>query len=281
LAAEEQHTLHVARRKARKKRSGRTSELDRANPKILLNQKRDHAQVSHGRLAKLREARLATVRDWTQSTRRALNVSLSLDLPVPNLPEAADPDLLVLRGVSAHVGTRCLFESLDLRLGRERIAIVGANGTGKTTLLEIMLGRRRPSVGSAECKPSKIGYIGQGGSNWQQGDSLLEQLRPFCTSSEASARLLAVHKFPLALGQRPLRSLSPGERARAALICLFARAPAVELLILDEPTFSLDLLGQRALTQALRAWPGGLVVTSHDQEFLARIGIDRTIQLGD
>jgi ATPase subunit of ABC transporter with duplicated ATPase domains len=49
---------------------------------------------------------------------------------------------------------------------------------------------------------------------------------------------------------------------------------------LDEPTFSLDLLGQRALTQALRAWPGGLVVASHDQEFLARIGIDRTIELG-
>ena len=75
-------------------------------------------------------------------------------------------------------------------------------------------------------------------------------------------------------------SLSPGERTRAALICLFARAPCIELLILDEPTFGLDLLGQRALTQALRAWSGGLVVASHDQEFLAEIGSDRTLRLG-
>lgn len=92
--------------------------------------------------------------------------------------------------------------------------------------------------------------------------------------------MLVAHKFPLALGQRPLRSLSAGERARAALICLFARLPAPELLILDEPTFSLDLLGQRALTQALRAWPGTLVVASHDREFLSQINVDRTIALG-
>ena len=280
LAAEEQHTLRVARRKARKKRHGRTSELDRANPKILLNQKRDHAQVSHGRLAKLREARLAKVRNWTQSTRRALNVSLSLALPVPTLPAEVDANLLSLHGVSAHVGPRCLFESLDLQLGRERVAVVGGNGAGKTTLIEIMLGQRRPDAGSAARELTKIGYIEQGGANWQLQESLLSQLTLFGAAPEAAAQLLVAHKFPLALGQRSLRSLSPGERARAALICLFARAPAVELLILDEPTFSLDLLAQRALTQALRAWPGGLVVASHDREFLAQIGVQRTIQLG-
>ena len=280
LAAEEQHTLHVAQRKARKKRYGRTRELDRQSPKILLNQKRDHAQVSHGRLAKLREARLASLRAFTQSTRRALNVSLSLELPVPTLPSEVDPELLTLQGASASVGARCLFEALDLRVGRERVAVVGPNGAGKTTLLEIMLGQRTPSTGSARCKRSKIGHIEQGGANWLLDESLLTQLSFLAASPQSAAELLLAHHFPLALGQRPLHSLSPGERARAALICLFARAPAVELLILDEPTFSLDLLGQRALTRALRAWPGGLVVASHDREFLAAIGIERTVLLG-
>jgi ATPase subunit of ABC transporter with duplicated ATPase domains len=280
LAAEEEHTLHVARRKARKKRHGRTSELDRASPKILLNQKRDHAQVSHGRLAKLRQERLASLRSFTQSTRRALNVSLALHLPVPILPPEVDPHLLTLRQVSASDGARCVFESLDLRLGRQRVAVVGPNGSGKTTLLQIMLGQRDPSAGSAERNAAKIGHVEQGAANWLLDDSLLAQLSLFGASPESAAQLLIAHKFPLALGQRALRSLSPGERARAALICLFARAPALELLILDEPTFSLDLLGQRALTQALRAWPGGLVIASHDREFLTEVGVDRTIQLG-
>jgi ATPase subunit of ABC transporter with duplicated ATPase domains len=280
LAAEEERTLHVARRKARKKRYGRTSELDRANPKILLNQKRDHAQVSQGRLAQLRAAKLAALRNWTQSTRRALNVSLSLELTMPRLPAEVDPELLTLRGVSVESRARVLVASLDLSLGRQRIAVVGPNGAGKTTLLEVMLGHRQPSAGTARRAHSKIGYIAQGGNNWQLEDSLLAQLAALGGSLESAARLLAEHKFPLALGQRPLCSLSAGERARAALICLFARAPAPELLILDEPTFSLDLLGQRALTQALRAWPGALVVASHDREFLTEITVDRTIRLG-
>jgi len=280
LAAEEEHALQVTRRKARKKRQGRTRELDRATPRIRLNQKRDQAQVSHGRLAKLREARLASLRAWTQSTRRALKVGLALDLSLPVLPAEVDPELLALEGVSLRIGPRGLFESLDLRLGRERIAVVGPNGAGKTSLIELMLGRRRPDAGRATRKLSKIGYIDQGGTNWRLDDTLLAQLSLLGASPESAAQSLVAHKFPLALGQRPLLSLSPGERTRAALICLFARAPCIELLILDEPTFGLDLLGQRALTQALRAWSGGLVVASHDQEFLAEIGSDRTLRLG-
>jgi len=199
---------------------------------------------------------------------------------VPVLPSEVDRDLLSLEAVSMNRGGRSLFESLDLRLGRERVAVVGPNGAGKTTLLELMLGQRRPSAGQARCKLSQIGYIEQGGANWQLDQSLTEQLNRFGASAQTSAELLLAHHFPLALGVRPLRSLSPGERARAALICLFSRAPAIELLILDEPTFSLDLLGQRALVKALRAWPGGLVVASHDRDFLAEIGVYRTIQLG-
>jgi ATPase subunit of ABC transporter with duplicated ATPase domains len=64
------------------------------------------------------------------------------------------------------------------------------------------------------------------------------------------------------------------------LLAVFARPDAVELLVLDEPTFSLDLVALRALEAALRVWPGGLVVASHDREFLAALGVQRTIELG-
>lgn len=279
LSEREEHTARVARRRARKKRSGRARELDRATPRIRLNQKRDQAQVSHGRLAKLREQRLAALRGWTQATRRALDVSLSLELPVPCLPPDAGEEVLALHGVSQGVGGRRLFDALDLELGRQRVAVVGPNGAGKTTLLEIMLGQRRPELGTAHADLSRIGCIEQGGRNWLLDESLRQHLSDRGVSSDDSARLLVSHKFPLALAERPLRSLSPGERARAALIALFARSPTVEVLVLDEPTFSLDLVGLRALTQALQRWPGGLVVASHDRAFLQALRIDRSIEL--
>jgi ATPase subunit of ABC transporter with duplicated ATPase domains len=281
LSAEEAHTERIARRKARKKRYGRCSELDRGTPRIRLNQKRSDAQVSQGRLAKLREARLDSLRQWSLSTRRTLPVSLSLALPVPVLPESAQ-DLVVLRNVSAYAAHRCLFQSLDLALRRQRLAIVGPNGSGKSTLIELMLGRHTPVSGSAFRDLSRIGAIAQGGADWMLEDSLLSYLawQRRGETLEELAKLLLAHKFPLALAERPLRSLSPGERTRAALICLFRRSPAVELLILDEPTYSLDLVGQRAMTDALRAWPGGLVIASHDRTLLGELRVDTLIELG-
>ena len=279
LAEQEAHTAQVARRKARKKRRGRCSELDRATPRIRLNQKRSNAQVSHGRLAKLREAKLAELRDWTQASRRALNVNLDLELAVPELPPSTGKDVLTLRGVSAHANGRCLFDALDLSVERSRVAVVGPNGAGKTTLLQIIAGQRHPERGTARVEHAKIGRIEQGGRNWLLDASLHTQLLDRGRTHAEIAQLLTKHRFPLALAERPLHSLSPGERARAALIALFARAPSVELLVLDEPTCGLDLVGQNALARALASWPGGLIVASHDQAFLDAIGVERTIRL--
>ncbi|AKV02656.1 ABC transporter ATP-binding protein [Labilithrix luteola] len=243
-----------------------------------MNAKRGQAQVAHARLAQLREARLEAVRRWTKSARRALGVDLALALPIPMLP--SDPsEVLNLEEVSVRVGDRPLFGPLSLRLSRERLAIVGPNGSGKTTLLEIILGRRAPSSGMARRQLSKIGSIAQGASDWMLEESLAGYLERHAGSRDDVASLLVAHKFPLALAERPLRSLSAGERTRAALIGLLRRAPTVELIVLDEPTNGVDLLAQRALTHALRDWPGGLVVASHDRPFLEAIGIEESISL--
>ena len=281
LTDREADIAHIARRRDRKKRRGRTSELDRCTARIRLNQKRSQAQVYQGRFAQIRQQRIEALRDWTAASRRALNVDLDLALPLPVLPPADAQPLVTLRGVSANAADRALFTHVDLSLNRDRVALVGPNGAGKTTLLEIVTRLRRPDSGSVQADLSRIGVIAQGGSNWLLDCSLREHLRELFVPDADSARILVTHRFPLALAERPLRSLSPGERARAALIALFSRTPAVELLVLDEPTFSLDLVGLRALKQALRLWPGGLVVASHDREFLAEIGIEQTIELGE
>ncbi len=282
LAVREEHTLHLARRKARKKQFGRSRELARCTSRARLNQKRSDAQVSHGKSALTRQARLDAVRSFAKSTRRALLVRLPLSLQASLHAggEAAAP--IVLRDVSAAVDGRVLFTHVDVVAGTRRIAVVGPNGAGKTTLLDIIMRRRAPTTGLVRTDASAMGEIAQGGTNWMTDEPLLSELSAHtpASSPEELAKLLVAHGFPLALAERPMRSLSPGERVRAALICLFVRSPPVDVLVLDEPTFSLDLLGQAALIQALRAWPRGLVVATHDRELLREVGFDQIVTLG-
>jgi len=281
LVEREEHTEHIARRRLRKQRYGRCRELDRATPRVTLNQKRDYAQVKHGRMKRIREERLNALREWTRAARRVLRVELDLQLPVPRLPETSLLPVARLSEVAAVGGHRTLFDRITLELRRERIAIIGPNGSGKTTLIEIIAGQRAPDHGTVRLDRSRIGSILQGGSNWIIDESLLERLHLQCPEKgiDEIAELLVASRFPFALAERPLCSLSPGERVRAALICLFQSSPSPELLVLDEPTFSLDLIGRKALIDALRSWPGGLVVASHHSGFLSQIGITSRIVL--
>ena len=277
LAAVEERVLDAARRRGRKKRVGRCRELDRATPRARLNAKRGQAQVNHGKDTKMREKRLDAARSVSFAMRRALDPSLALELTVPDVRADAVP-AVVLSGVR----TPRLLRPLDLRVARERVAIVGPNGAGKTTLLDVVLGRRLPDEGSAARDDARIGVITQGAANYMVEESLLDYLAATgaAESLDGAVALLAAHKFPLALAERPLASLSHGERTRAALITLFRRSPPPDVLVLDEPTESLDLVGQRAMTKALAAYRGGLVVASHDRAFLAAVGIDRWIEVG-
>ena len=275
LLDKEQHNATVRRRRARKKNVGRIRELRRCPARIRLNGKRSYKQVSQGTRAVLQRERISGLREWAKSARRALSVVLPLEVVIPPLPADSGAPIVTLKGVSAHAHGRCLFEGIGLEIRRERLAVTGPNGSGKTTLLNIIAGARRPDSGQVSAEPARLGFIAQNAENWCSPDSLLERL---VTGSEAStiddaAKLLVSHKFPLALAERPLASLSPGERVRAALICLFQRRPAVELLVLDEPTDDLDLLAISALEATLRAWPGGLLIASHDAEFLRAVRV--------
>ena len=281
LEQQERRDEQIRRRRQRKKNVGRLHELDRRTSRARLNTKRGYAQESQGRVAKIREARIGAVREWAKATRRALAVSLPLELRRPVLDEPDGRALATLEGVGVSVDGRALFSGVDLRVGRERVAIVGPNGAGKTTLLRVLLGEVEASVGKASCARERIGSIAQGATDWIAEESLLSRLldaSPASSFAEAAATLVE-HGFPLALAERPLWTLSPGERVRAALICLFQQAPRVELLVLDEPTYSLDFVGVAALQRALRAWPGGVVIATHDRELLEGVGIERMVVL--
>jgi len=92
--------------------------------------------------------------------------------------------------------------------------------------------------------------------------------------------LIVSHKFHLALAHHPLKTLSQAKEFVQQLIALYHKAPAIEVLLLDELTYGLDLVGLQALTFALKQSPGRLIITSHNMGFLEEIGIDKFIEMG-
>ncbi|MDH3686113.1 MAG: ATP-binding cassette domain-containing protein [Myxococcales bacterium] len=281
LEASERRRASDVGRRERKRNVGRIREIGRSKARILMNSKRGAAQASQGKRTVLQQDRIQAARQWTKATRRALTVDLPLNVLLPGLPVDTGPPVARLDGVGARAGERILFTGLDLELSRpDRLAITGPNGAGKTTLLEILVREREPNEGRARAQLERIGYIAQDGNNWRSPESLLERLTARAAGPEQAAQYLVGHRFPLALAERPLASLSPGERVRAALICLLHRRPVVDFLVLDEPTDALDFVGVVALERGLREWGGGLCVVSHDEEFLDAIGVRRRIPLG-
>jgi ATPase subunit of ABC transporter with duplicated ATPase domains len=184
-----------------------------------------------------------------------------------------------LAGAVADLGTvRIGPVSLALTAG-ERVAVTGANGTGKTTLLRMLLGEQPLVAGTRRVGPgTRIGAIGQGRSAYDGPIGLLDAFAARSGLHGEPARTLLA-KFGLgadAIG-RPCESLSPGERTRAHLAELQGRE--ANLLILDEPTNHLDLEAVEQLELALTDYPGTLVVVSHDRRFLETLGPDRELSL--
>ncbi len=279
LLDKERHNAKVRGRRQRKKNLGRIHELRRCPSRGRLNENRSYAQESQGKRAVLQRVRIGAAREWARVTRQALSVDLPLELAIPTPPEVGDSAVVTLRGVAAHASTRVLFEGVDLLIGRDRLAVTGANGSGKSTLVEILTGNRAPDEGWVHCNQNRLGYVAQNSANWCTEDNLVERMVGGGVDLEHAAQLLRAHKFPLALAERSLAHLSPGERLRAALICLCLRSPTPELLVLDEPTDHLDFLGLAALEEFVSAWPGGLVIVSHDQDFLNAVGVDRSLNM--
>jgi ATP-binding cassette subfamily F protein 3 len=198
----------------------------------------------------------------------------TVDLTFPE-PEALAPPLITLEGVAA--GYRAdapVLDQLDLRLDSdERVALLGANGNGKTTFLRLLSGSLKPQAGKiVRSGKLRVGYFAQ---------DQAEQLDPRATALSLVARLLPkareaaqrghLGRFGLS-GERALTEvgrLSGGEKARLVFALNSCAKP--HLLLLDEPTNHLDVDARQALVQALNEFPGAVVLVSHDSHLIELI----------
>ncbi|MBL8602211.1 MAG: ABC-F family ATP-binding cassette domain-containing protein [Myxococcales bacterium] len=185
--------------------------------------------------------------------------------------------ILELHGVSKRYGERVLIDGLELYLTPgERLGVIGRNGTGKTTLIKMVLGEEAPSAGEVVLgQNTKISYFDQGRADLDDQKSVYDNLFQGSDKVRVGDQWIDLRSyleqflFDGHKQRQKVGSLSGGERARVALAKML-RGDA-NLLILDEPTNDLDLATLGALEEMLTEWPGCAVVVTHDRWFLDRV----------
>ena len=180
-------------------------------------------------------------------------------------------EVLSIKGLKKSFGDRTLFSDVNLEVeGGERIALLGDNGTGKSTLIKLIMGEEGADEGRIRLGPTvKIGYLPQiihfSHPDRNLVDTMIYDLD--CTAQTARNRL-ASFKFRGEDVFKPVSALSGGEQSRLRL-CMLMDAQ-INLLILDEPTNHLDIQSREWIEEAVEEYEGNLLFVSHDRYFIDR-----------
>ena len=176
-----------------------------------------------------------------------------------------------------------VLRTVDFRLERgERIAFVGQNGQGKTTLAKILIDEIAATSGEVKLGHNvEVGYYAQNQSeSLDSSMTLLETMEMGCPPEKRTQlrNILGAFMFSGEDVDKKVSVLSGGERARLALACMLLRS--FNLLLLDEPTNHLDIQSKEVLKKALMAYDGAMIVVSHDRDFLKGL-TDKTVEFRD
>jgi ATPase subunit of ABC transporter with duplicated ATPase domains len=269
-------------KKARRDKAGRAWRAKGIEDKMFMDREKERAENSGARESRLADRLIGDRAQALEEARARVEIltPLAIDLPHTALPGGRE--LVTFRDVAMAFGSRALFGPLSFEVrGPERIAIRGANGTGKSTLLRLIAGQLKPSAGTIHRPTDRVAVLDQHVGLLDQASSILDNLRrlnPDLSGNDAHAAL-ARFAFRNKAALQISGTLSGGERLRAGLACVFARPQPPFLLLLDEPTNHLDLASIEELENALKDFDGALIAVSHDQTFLQAIGIEREIAL--
>ena len=219
--------------------------------------------------ARQAQSRIKALARMEQIAPIAPDAEVALDFPPP---QALPPPLITADGVSVgYAADRPVLRALDFRIDMDdRIALIGANGNGKTTLLRLLTGELAPQAGSIRRTGKlRIGYFDQ-----QQADAFelsqtayahMAALMPTATNTAVRAHL---GRFGLGEGRAEVAigNLSGGEKAKLLFATVARTAP--HILLLDEPTNHLDIDARKGLVDALNAYGGAVILVSHDPEIV-------------
>ncbi len=262
VKVEKRQRIEAETKLARSSRAAHVAALNKRAPKIVMNQWGSNAQVSAGKLRSRLDGRVRDAQAGLHvaSARVRHDEHIRVELP--------DPDVASTRRLAELPGSA----GPIIVQGPERIALDGPNGVGKTALLEALLAGAGGSL-----RTDRVGYLPQRLDHLDDTASAFDAVSVISGSEPRVVRAqLARFLLDANCVARPIGTLSGGERFRVALAQLLLADPAPQLLLLDEPTNNLDLASVDQLVDALAGYRGAFIVVSHDDDFLARLGLTRT-----
>ena len=226
----------------------------------------------------------ATKASQAQSRLKALDRMESIEVkPLPvtakiriPAPARTGKQVLNIKSVTLGYGEKRVLQEVNLQMAAgDHLAVVGLNGAGKSTLLKGLAGRLAPLTGSIEYGYEvTLAFFNQHvAEELNPSDTVLRALQRKAHAAVLPQEVLDLAGALLFAGddvQKPVRVLSGGERSRVALGQVLLQKASC--LILDEPTNHMDFTTVEALTQALQAFSGSIIVVSHDRSFIRRIG---------
>ena len=305
LKREKRQRIEAETTISRRAAMGQKAQLEKRVPPIVAGNLKRAAQVSAGKLRGEKADREASAREALDTAERRVRDDdiVKIDLPDPGVP------------AGRRIATLGDGERSWIIQGPERVALIGPNGAGKTTLLEKLVGSdtdtdtdpepfagpptddegqgpedpgstagRSPTVlqtARAELHTDRVGYLPQRVDGLDDAASVLDNVAPSAPSVTIVELRNRLARFLIrgAAVERPVGTLSGGERFRVALARLMLADPPPQLLVFDEPTNNLDLDTVDQLVDAIAAYRGAVLIVSHDDAFLERLGVSLVLEL--
>jgi len=253
-------------------------------PKILMNSLRNKAEGSTSKLKGVHQDKITGIRQNLQDLRANQSEIDQMKFGFEDSGLHTGKTLIEVKDLNLKIKEKNLWESnltFQIKYG-DRLALSGKNGSGKTSLINLLIGKREPTEGKISRADFKYIYVDQDYSMIKSSLSIYEMAQTYNESGllehEIKIRLNRF-LFPKDSWDKSCDFLSGGERMRLLLCCLNIASKSPDMIILDEPTNNIDIQNIEILSTAIRSYYGCLIVVSHDQYFLNEIEIGQSIAL--